>query len=107
MNDTSDLAVEVQDLVWRLLDEQVTDQQICRLEELLRTNNQARRIYMACIQLHVDLHRLVGGKQGWRPGFAKASLPASPSSVSCQATAAVARSWLPRTNDGIESLLAD
>jgi hypothetical protein len=54
---------EVQDLTWDFLDGQATDCQFRRLEELLRGSTEARRIYVNCVQLHVDLYFLVGGEK--------------------------------------------
>ena len=45
----------VEDLVWAMLDEQISDEDFRRLEELLRADEDARRLYMQCVQLHVDL----------------------------------------------------
>jgi hypothetical protein len=82
-----DFAVEVQDLAWTLLDEQATDKQIGRLEELLLTSNEARRIYVSCIQLHVDLHDLLGSKPGQRTDCAKAPVRASVPPTLCHPAA--------------------
>jgi hypothetical protein len=54
---------EVQELVWALVDECATDTQVRRLEELLLENEQARRIYVMCMQMHADLHFLLNGRQ--------------------------------------------
>ncbi len=45
----------VEDLVWAMLDEQISDHDFHRLEELLRVDQDARQIYLQCVQLHVDL----------------------------------------------------
>jgi hypothetical protein len=83
-----DFTVEVQDLAWTLLDDQATDQQIGRLEELLRTSNEARRMYVSCIQLHVDLQELLGSKRRWHADFTNAPLPASMPDAPCHHAAA-------------------
>jgi hypothetical protein len=54
---------EVQELVWALIDDQATDTQIKRLEELLLADEEARRTYVMCMQMHADLHFLLGGKR--------------------------------------------
>lgn len=54
---------EVQDLVWALIDDQATEEQIRRLEQLLIENEVARRTYITCMQLHADLHYLLGKKR--------------------------------------------
>ena len=46
---------EVAELTWLLLDREITDQQMTRLEELLRDNQEARDTYLKCVQIHVDL----------------------------------------------------
>jgi len=66
MERTNDLADEVQELVWALVDEQVTEEQIRHLEELLLENAEARRIYVTCMQMHADLYYLLNDK---RPGL--------------------------------------
>jgi hypothetical protein len=61
MNETNDLLTEVQELVWALLDDQATERDINRLEQLLLDNDDARRAYATCVQMHNDLHSLLGG----------------------------------------------
>jgi hypothetical protein len=46
---------DVEGLVWAMLDELITDEEFRRLEELLRDDEDARRIYVQCVQMHVDL----------------------------------------------------
>jgi hypothetical protein len=53
---------EVQDLVWAVVDEYATESQIRRLEQLVTTNDEARRTYITCMQMHADLCMLLGGK---------------------------------------------
>jgi hypothetical protein len=60
---TSDLALEVQELAWAIVDEQATDRQVRRLEELLLDNADARQIYISCMQMHADLHHLLNGNR--------------------------------------------
>ncbi len=52
---------EVQELAWALIDEQATEEQVRRLEELLLENKDAREVYVMCMQMHADLHYLLGG----------------------------------------------
>jgi hypothetical protein len=59
----SHLKSEVQDLVWAVVDEYATEIQIRRLEQLVSTNEEARRTYITCMQMHADLCFLLGGKQ--------------------------------------------
>ncbi len=63
MHQPDDLINEVQELVWALVDDQATDQQVRRLEELLLENQQARQVYVQCMQMHADLHYMLSGKQ--------------------------------------------
>ncbi len=53
---------EVQDLVWAVVDEYATESQVRRLEQLVLTNEEARRTYVTCMQMHADLCLLLGGK---------------------------------------------
>ncbi len=73
MYETSDMRSEVQELTWALVDEQATESQIRHLEELLLASHEARRAYMMCMQLHADLHYMLGGiKPGLPPAVEKA-----------------------------------
>ncbi len=56
MERANNLVDEVQELVWALVDDYATERQIHRLEELLLENDEARRTYVTCMQLHADLH---------------------------------------------------
>ena len=48
--------VDVEGLVWAMLDEQISEGTTSgRLDELLRHDEEARRLYLQCVQLHVDL----------------------------------------------------
>lgn len=66
--DPNDPMSEVQELVWALIDEQATDSEVTRLEQLLLESDEARRTYVMCMQMHADLHFLLGNR--------KLSLPA-------------------------------
>jgi hypothetical protein len=46
-----------------LVDEYATDNQVQRLEKLLLENEDARRTYMMCMQMHADLHFLLSGEK--------------------------------------------
>lgn len=53
---TSDaFRTEVGDLVWAVLDDVATESQVRRLDKLLRTSEEARRVYMECVQLDCHL----------------------------------------------------
>jgi hypothetical protein len=76
MEETNDLATEVQELAWALVDEQATDGQIRRLEELLLGGHEARQVYVTCMQMHSDLHYLLGGRQPRLPPALEAAIKA-------------------------------
>ncbi len=46
---------DVQNLVWALVDEYITEPELERLEGLILQSDEARSTYISCIQLHVDL----------------------------------------------------
>jgi hypothetical protein len=62
MDETNALLDEVQELTWALVDEQATEEQVHNLEALLLENDEARRIYVMCMQLHADLHYMLNKK---------------------------------------------
>jgi hypothetical protein len=45
----------VQELTWALLDEEITDDEFSLLDTLLLSDDEARKCYIECIQLHTDL----------------------------------------------------
>jgi hypothetical protein len=45
----------VHELIWLLLDEQITDAELAELETLLKGDKEARDAYVRCVQMHVDL----------------------------------------------------
>ena len=45
----------VQELTWALLDEQITDDEMSLLDNLLLSDDAARKRYVECVQLHVGL----------------------------------------------------
>jgi len=56
MQDSEQLMEEVQHLVWALVDEVATDEQVRRLETLVLEHAAARRAYVDCMTLHAELH---------------------------------------------------
>jgi hypothetical protein len=48
-------AVDVEELTWQLLDEQIDEPNVRVLERELLTNSAARKKYVDCVQLHVAL----------------------------------------------------
>ena len=45
----------VQELTWALVDEQITDDEMALLDNLLLSDDQARKHYVDCMHLHSDL----------------------------------------------------
>ena len=72
MAETNDLASEIQELTWSLVDDQATDEQVRHLGELLSEDVEARRIYIMCMQMHADLHFMFGKKPTLPPEVQKA-----------------------------------
>ncbi len=52
---------EVEQLVWALVDEIITAEQMQRLEVLLRGDDESRNCYLRCMQMHADLHMMFSG----------------------------------------------
>ena len=69
-------AVDVEDLTWRLLDEQLEKPQFDTLERELVNNENSRKTYIDCVQLHVDLMYYFNDKHNAEhPDQAKPLLP--------------------------------
>jgi hypothetical protein len=47
--------VDVEDLTWRLLDDQIDEPNVRVLERELLKDSESRKTYVDCVQLHVDL----------------------------------------------------
>ena len=43
-------------LIWSLLDDQIAKEDVKRLEELLKDNEEVRLRYLQCAQIHADLY---------------------------------------------------
>jgi hypothetical protein len=56
MDDTELLIEEVQQLVWALVDDVATEEQVRRLEALVLQHAAARKTYVDCMALHAELH---------------------------------------------------
>jgi len=67
---------EVQELVWALIDEQATDGEVRRLEDLLLSSDEARQTYVMCMQMHADLHFLFNGKKPQLPEVVEQAIKA-------------------------------
>ena len=77
MEHAENLAAEVQEIVWALVDDHVTDEQIKRLEKLIAESEEARGTYVRCMQMHADLHYLLSKKRPapFPPGTSGSPLP--------------------------------
>jgi hypothetical protein len=69
VDETNDLLTEVQELTWALVDEQATEKDVQRLEDLLLGDDEARRTYVLCMQMHADLYYLLGKRERKLPAF--------------------------------------
>jgi hypothetical protein len=47
---------EAENLIWALLDDHLEAAETAKLAKLLQENEDVRRRYIECVQLHVDLH---------------------------------------------------
>ncbi len=55
--DIEPLLDEVEQLTWALLDDNISDEEFSRLEQVLVDEGAARQTYLGCVQMHVDLHQ--------------------------------------------------
>ena len=76
MTETPDMASEIQELTWALIDEQATESQVRRLEELLLEDHEARQVYVMCMQMHADLHYLLSGRRPTLPAAVEQAIAA-------------------------------
>jgi len=67
MHDLEQLIEEVQQLVWALVDEVATDEQMRRLESLVVVHAEARKAYVDCMSLHAELHCMFAPPQPIQP----------------------------------------
>jgi hypothetical protein len=51
---------ETQRLTWAVLDENITQKELKRLEQLLLEDSEARQTYINCVQMHADLMEFYG-----------------------------------------------
>jgi hypothetical protein len=61
---------DAQDLIWALLDEQIPESDFARLEAMIRTDEEIRRLYVQCVQMHVDLQQLFSDDNASKSGRA-------------------------------------
>ncbi len=61
-NSRDDRLTEAQEMIWALLDDQISDADFQRLETLLRDDEEIRQLYVQCVQIDVDLVSWCAGK---------------------------------------------
>ncbi len=61
-NSNDDRLAEAQELIWSLLDDQISDPDFRRLETMLQEDESIRQLYVQCVQIHVDLQSWFGEK---------------------------------------------
>ena len=54
------LAEQVEEMIWMLLDGNLADSDMKRLEQMILEQEPVRRRYLECVQVHADLHDLFG-----------------------------------------------
>jgi hypothetical protein len=72
MSEPNELLDEVQELTWALVDEQASEHDVRRLEKLLLEHEDARQTYVLCMQIHTDLHFLLGRRPPLPPALVEA-----------------------------------
>ncbi len=53
---------DIEDLIWALFDEQISEVDFQRLEAALRSDGDVRRLYVRCVQIHVGLQCVFGDR---------------------------------------------
>ena len=56
MTDVDQKFEELENLIWALIDDQLTTQEVERIEAMLTGDDSMRQHYVRCMQLHADLH---------------------------------------------------
>ena len=51
---------KAESLIWLLLDEQITEDDVRQLEQMMQEHEAVRRRYLECAGLHADLHQMLG-----------------------------------------------
>ncbi len=69
---------EVEQLIWSLLDDRITDADAERLEALIKSDQQVQQRYLECVQLHTDLFSQLGSIPETNPEELSAKKPRSP-----------------------------
>jgi len=71
-NSTEELLAQAETMIWSLLDDNLPEAEMPRLEEMVQNNDCVRERYLECVQLHSDLAGHFGGG-------AKLNIPITPS----------------------------
>jgi len=58
---------EVEQLIWSLLDDRISDSDAERLEALIKSDQQVRQRYLECVQMHTDLFSQFGNVPAANP----------------------------------------
>lgn len=74
---------EIQDLVWTMIDDELTDDQLRRLEQLVRDDPEARETYVRCMQMHADLSIFFSEKRAQESGQPVARVLGLPFDLPC------------------------
>jgi len=50
-----EMLAQAEELIWKLLDDNLTEEDVPHLEQMLRQHGSVRDLYHDCVQLHADL----------------------------------------------------
>ena len=75
MEEMEQMIEEVQQIVWALVDETATEEQVRRLESLVLKSAEARRTYVDCMTLHAELHCMFAPPQSAGGAFINSTAP--------------------------------
>ncbi len=67
------ILAQAEELIWSLLDDNLPEDDVPRLEEMIKEHENVRELYLDCVQLHTDL-------TGHYAGAAKLNIPELPGS---------------------------
>jgi hypothetical protein len=60
-NATDELLAQAEEMIWSLLDDNLPEADVPRLEKMIKDNGNVRNRYLECVQLHADLSGHFGG----------------------------------------------
>jgi hypothetical protein len=55
LNATDELLAQAEEMIWSLLDDNLPEADVPRLEKMFKDNGNVRNRYLECVQLHADL----------------------------------------------------